>query len=505
MKNITKYTLLLHRYLGFALSLLFVIWFLSGFGMMYVKYPTMLQNERLQNLPVADLSHADLSLKEALAKAGITDTLRAVRLGMLLDRPVYRITTIQNKNLAIYADNGELLTPTDTTLAQKLAIAFLKNRYQPKNIETLTEIDQWMAGARSMGYQPPVHRLKMNDPEETYIYVSTQTGEVVQMVNAKQRFLAWLGPIPHWIYPTVLLRNRPLWNDIIIWTSSLGTLMCIAGIAMGFIRYKRKNKDSLAFSPYKKKWFRWHHYTGFIFGIFAFTWVFSGLLSMTPWDWAPFTRLNPDENRQWTGGVFNPGLFKQSPSKASAIFRNNLALKEIHYTQLQGKPYYQGYQDEQHTQLLLANNSSCNAFELFPSRPFIQAIRALNPTVNLSEAVVLSDYDDYYYSKNRDKRLPVLRVKMDTPEKAWYYVDLKTGQVVLKHEKKSRLERWLYHGLHSLDFSFILYKRPLWDIIVIILMLGGLAASSTGLVLTWKWLRRKAKNKKPVLRRKVVV
>ena len=505
MKNITKYILLLHRYLGFALSLLFVIWFLSGFAMMYVKYPTMRQNERLQNLPVVDLIRVDLSLKDALAKTNITDTLRAVRLGMLLDRPVYRVTTIQNKNLAIYADNGELLTPTDTILARKLAIAFLKNRYQPEKYETLTEIDQWMAGARSMGYQPPVHRFKMNNPEETYLYVSTQTGEVVQMVNAKQRFLAYLGPILHWIYPTVLLRNRPLWNDMIIWTSSLGTLMCVAGIAVGFIRYKRKNKDSLAFSPYKNKWFRWHHYTGFVFGIFTFTWIFSGLLSMTPRDWAPFTRLNPDENRQWTGGVFTPDLFTLPPSKASEIFKNNLALKEIHYTQLQGKPYYQGYQDEQHTQLLLADNSSKNAFEQFPSRPFIQTVKALNPAVNLLEARVLSDYDDYYYSKNRDKRLPVLRVKMDTPEKTWYYVDLKTGQVVLKHEKKSRLERWLYHGLHSLDFSFIFYKRPLWDIMVIILMLGSLAASSTGLVLTWKWLRRKVKNKKPVLKRKAVV
>ncbi|MBE9466509.1 PepSY domain-containing protein [Dyadobacter subterraneus] len=506
MKTITKYTLLFHRYLGFALSLLFVIWFLSGFAMMYVKYPTMKQNEKLQNLPVIDLSRTKFTLNEALQKANITDTLRAARLGMLLERPVYRITTIQNKNLAIYADNGELLAPTDTILAQKLAIAFVKNRCQPEKLETLTEIDQWMAGARSIGYQPPVHRFKMNDPEKTYVYVSTQTGEVVQMVNVKQRFLAWLGPIPHWIYPTVLLRNRPLWNDIIVWTSSLGTLMCSAGIAMGFIRYKRKNKDSLAFSPYKKKWFRWHHYTGFVFGIFAFTWVFSGLLSMTPWDWAPFTRLNPEENKQWTGGIFSPKLFALSPVNASKIFKSNLALKEIHFTQIQGKPYFIGYQDEMHTELLSADNSENKPFALFPSKPFVKNIMDLNPGASLEEAVVLTDYDDYYYTKNKDKRLPVLRVKMNTPEKTWYYVDLKTGQVVLKHEKKSRLERWLYNGLHSLDFSFLLYKRPLWDIVVIILMLGGLAASSTGLVLTWKWLRRKTKKKAKVgLKTKMII
>jgi len=501
MKTVTKYTLLFHRYLGFALSLLFVIWFLSGFAMMYVKYPTMRQNEKLQNLPVVDLSQTKFTLQQALQKANITDTVRAARIGMLLERPVYRITTIQNKNLTIYADNGELLAPTDTLLARKLAIAFVKNRCQPEKLETLTEIDQWMAGARSMGYQPPVHRLTMNNLEKTYIYVSVQTGEVVQMVNAKQRFLAWLGPIPHWIYPAVLLRNRPLWNDIIVWTSSLGTLMCLAGIAMGFIRYKRNNEDSLAFSPYKKKWFRWHHYTGFVFGIFAFTWVFSGLLSMTPWDWAPSTRLNPDENKQWTGGIFNPKLFTLNPSAASLLFKNNLALKEIHFTQIAGKPYFLAYQDDLHTSLLSAESSGNKPFNLFQSKQFIQNIKDLNPGRGMEEALILTAYDDYYYTKNKDKRLPVLRVKMDTPEKTWYYVDLKTGQVVLKHEKKSRLERWLYNGLHSLDFSFLRYKRPLWDVVVIILMLGGLAASSTGLVLTGRWLRRKqnkVSGKKPV-------
>lgn len=495
MKLFTKFFLIIHRYLGFGLSLLFVIWFLSGFAMMYVKYPTMRQHERLQHLPEINFQHAMLSVSEAIEKTGLTDTMRLVRIGMMLDRPVYRFTTIQGKYLAIFADNGELFSGTDTTLAKKLAIGFVNNGSEPKQLETLTEIDQWMAGMRSQGYNIPVHRLKMNDDAGTYIYVSTQTGEVVQMVTARQRFLAWLGPIPHWIYPTVLLRNRPLWNDIIIWTSSLGALMCIAGMVMGFVRYKRKDKESLAFSPYKKKWFRWHHYTGFVFGIFAFTWVFSGLLSMTPLDWAPFTRLNPDENGKWTGGILKPELFTLSAEKASGLFRSQLSVKEIQLVQLNGKPYFQAYQDELHTRLIEADSSGKLPFKQFEGERFIDKIKEMNPGENIIETAVLNEYDDYYYSKNKEKRLPVLRVKMSTAEETWYYVDLKTGQVVLKQEKLSRLERWLYHGLHSLDFGFIFYKRPLWDIVVIVLMLGGLTASSTGLILTCKWIRRKGKKK----------
>ena len=55
-----------------------------------------------------------------------------------------------------------------------------------------------------------------------------------------------------------------------------------------------------------------------------------------------------------------------------------------------------------------------------------------------------------------------------------------------------RLRRWLYQGLHSLDFPVLYYKRPLWDIVVIVLSIGGLALSATTLVPAWRRLRRHA-------------
>ncbi|CAG5074997.1 hypothetical protein DYBT9623_05536 [Dyadobacter sp. CECT 9623] len=271
--------------------------------------------------------------------------------------------------------------------------------------------------------------------------------------------------------------------------------MCIAGMVMGFVRYKRKNQSLIEFSPYKKRWFRWHHYTGFIFGIFAFTWVFSGLLSMTPWDWAPFTRLDMEETDKWTGGIMKPDLFSLSPDDAVKCLNGEIAVKEIHFIQLNGKPYFLAYQDEEQTRVIPAGLDPATAFEKFSSRQFEDMVQNLNPGVNVAESVILNVYDDYYYSKHHEKHLPVLRMKMSTPQQTWYYVDLKTGQVVLKHEKLSRLERWLYHGLHSLDFKWLVYKRPMWDLIVGLLMIGGMSVSCTGLVLTWKWVTRKSKKK----------
>jgi hypothetical protein len=54
----------------------------------------------------------------------------------------------------------------------------------------------------------------------------------------------------------------------------------------------------------------------------------------------------------------------------------------------------------------------------------------------------------------------------------------------------SRIERWLYNGLHSLDFPFWYDMRPAWDIVMIVLLLGGLISSSVGLVLGFSRVAR---------------
>jgi len=53
------------------------------------------------------------------------------------------------------------------------------------------------------------------------------------------------------------------------------------------------------------------------------------------------------------------------------------------------------------------------------------------------------------------------------------------------------VSRWLYNGLHSLNFPSLYNYRPLWDIVVITCMAGGTALSLTSVVLAWQVLGRK--------------
>lgn len=72
-------------------------------------------------------------------------------------------------------------------------------------------------------------------------------------------------------------------------------------------------------------------------------------------------------------------------------------------------------------------------------------------------------------------------------------IDPYRGAIARKEERLTRLNRWLYHGLHSLDFPFLYYRRPLWDIVVIGLSLGGVALSVTTLLPAWRRVRRHAR------------
>jgi hypothetical protein len=110
----------------------------------------------------------------------------------------------------------------------------------------------------------------------------------------------------------------------------------------------------------------------------------------------------------------------------------------------------------------------------------VARLDAALPGERVVERTLLTEYDNYYYSRGRQTPLPVLRVKYADPAETWIYVDPEMSGVLGSVPKLARVERWLYNGLHSLDFSFWYSRRPLWDIGMIVLLAGGLSTSAIG-------------------------
>ena len=507
MKWLKKCVILAHRYLGIALSLLIVMWFASGIVMMYAGgMPRLTTERRLDRLPALDLSRVRLTPSGAAERAGTDRTTGRVVLLSVMDRPAYRFAGGRTAT-TVFADSGELME--DVSLAQATTIA---SRFMnvPEDkihyVRTLTKEDQWTLG---QGRQLPLYKFSADDDSGTELYVAPRTGDVTVLTTRQSRMLAWMGTIPHWLYFAALRANQPLWYRIVVWTSELACALAVLGLILGVTQYRRSRplRRSLPYSG----WMRWHYVTGVVFGVFTLTWAFSGLLSMEPFAWTRATGLNVRRDA-FTGGPVDLSRFPAMEPAAWARVLDGRSIKEVEFARIQDEHYYVVRQspDEQRTQaprerlhqpynvtgstepdrVVVAAKTLEIRREPFSVDSLMTRLRAALPDVPIVESQLLSDYDSYYYSRGRLTPLPVLRVKFADAAQTWVYVDPEMSQVLAQIHRLNRVERWLYNGLHSLDFSFWYDRRPLWDIGMITLCLGGLASSGIGLFLGIKRVGR---------------
>jgi hypothetical protein len=498
-----------HRWMGIALCVLFVAWFLSGIVMMYARMPGLADEERLARAPALDLSAVTLSPAEAAERYGIP--VDRVRVGMFGTRPVYRFGG--REQTVVFADNGDYFAGVDQARAADVARRYAPGHQgQIRHAEYLTGPDQWTLGSRNA---LPMHRFALDDAEDTHLYVSEVTGDVELRTTRRERFWGYLGPVMHWVYFTPFRRNTYAWGQFIIWSSLIGCAMCVTGIVWGLWRFSPRMQFRLkrvpSTSPYTG-WMKWHHIAGLTFGVLALTWAYSGLLSMGPFNWFRSPPASRTEREASTGGPLKLALLTvESMRAAVAAIEPSFAPRELETLQFRGEPYWVAYRPPSareatrwmHIGLLpraplprlehryvSAVEPGRGTITTFGTEAMPEIAAAAMPGVPVRDAVWLQDYDGYYYDARGTRPLPVLRIRYADANATWLYLDPTRGGIVQRSGKVSRLRRWLYQGLHSLDFPFLYFSRPLWDFVVIVLSIGGTALSVTTMVPAWRRLRR---------------
>ena len=105
---IKRSLIFVHRWLGVALCLVFLLWFPSGIGMMYWDFPERQPpTDRLERSPALDPSKVQLSPREACAALGADAAAGQIRLNTFDGRPVYRFRVGRGGAAIVYADTGE--------------------------------------------------------------------------------------------------------------------------------------------------------------------------------------------------------------------------------------------------------------------------------------------------------------------------------------------------------------------------------------------------------------
>jgi hypothetical protein len=388
----------------------------------------------------------------------------------------------------------------------------------------------------------------MNDPAGTEYYVSEKSNDIVQKTDRRGRILAISGYVLHNLF---FFRQRTWWTpllDFIAWTAML---MVATGIVVGIWRValqpRFRHKAVQSYTPYSG-WMKWHHYAGLIFGLFSISWILSGMIPITTFPilgWSqvakrvesngdgfimgtptvsPRSTMTKDMARAITGGPLNLQLLQlEGMRKAIAQIQKTFAPKELELIQFRGEPYFLAYRPPTTKEEAghWTTNNAINAVNLpqdnahlfvsirhpengvltsFSKEVMEQASREAIPNVPVIDSEWLTDYDNYYHQTTpsfelgRHKPayvLPVLRVRYSDQNQTWLYFTPSLGQMV-KFDQRDRANRWVYYGLHVMDWPGLFNRRPLWDIVTIALLAGLAAISITTLLPAFRRLKRHA-------------
>jgi hypothetical protein len=540
-----------HRWLGIAITVMFLVWTLSGVVLMYYGHPQITTGERLLRLEPIDFSTATVTPAEAAAKAGGMPNRGPyrVRLSMYDGRPVYRMTRVSIGNwTAVYADTGEVLP----RMSREQALKWMK-QFAPEYASSMTydayleSPDEYTRIPTLAGYVP-LHRIAMNDPAGTEYYVSEKSNDIVQKTDRRGRILAISGYVLHNLF---FFRQRTWWTpllDFIAWTAML---MVLTGIVVGIWRVALKprfrHKGVLSYTPYSG-WMKWHHYAGLIFGLLSISWILSGMIPISTFPipgWtevskrvesngegfimgnptvSPRSTMTKEMARAITGGPLNlQPLQLEGVRNAIGKIREKFAPKEVELIQFRGEPYFLAYQPptNQEEAERWTTNNAINAVNLPQDNPHVfvsirhpengvmtsfsrevmeQASREAMPNVPVIDREWLTDYDNYYHQTTTSFELgrhkpayvlPVLRVRYDDENQTSLYFTPSLGQMV-KFDRLDRANRWVYYGLHVMDWPGLFNRRPLWDIVTIVLLAGLAAISITTLLPAFRRLKRHA-------------
>jgi hypothetical protein len=180
-------------------------------------------------------------------------------------------------------------------------------------------------------------------------------------------------------------------------------------------------------------------------------------------------------------------LAAKSPAQAISEL-GALHVRQLAVSSFAGEPFYLASLAGGATTIVSLVGGPQPAFE--PER-VIDVLGRVRSPGRVVDARILEIYDRYYLDRRHQLPLPAIVAVMDDIDRTRVYIDPRTARVVGSYNHREWAARWLYNGLHSLNFPWLYKHRPLWDILVIVFMLGGATLAMTSIILAWKLAGRK--------------
>ncbi len=211
----------IHKWVGLIIAIQFVLWMTSGVLMSLLDAKKVAGREfRIKPAAASQWPGTALSVDAVLA--GSRAQVMNISSGWLLDQPVYRLVN----DKATWIVDAVKGTPValDAALATRIAQA----SYSGSGTPTGARLLKYTLETRK--HKEPVWGINFNDTDETTVYVSANTGNVLEHRNSTWRLFDFF-----WMLHIMDYAERENFNNNLLVTSAIGGLfMALTGVWLLF-------------------------------------------------------------------------------------------------------------------------------------------------------------------------------------------------------------------------------------------------------------------------------
>jgi|GEM_PF-1162609 len=436
-KNIYRW----HRWLSLVAAVPILMWSVSGLLHQAGAWAKpVIKNERLVEAPL-DTAVMRISLSAALQQNNIPaiSNCRVVQ----YEGQYYYQVRITDSLPAIYLStaNGQPLQDGDKKYAVALAHHMLGDSTLPVHkVERLTRFSgMYRASSRLL----PVYAVHLHDADDTHVYVDTYGGRLAMATNRRAHQVhQWFGHLHAWKF-------LDQWKDAKEWALAIFAMIAFAAAATGIYLYGILP----AISPQKREqvWNRRRNqhrvigiFTSCTLLLFAFSGAYRALVKNKPGLAADMHATN-----------------RFASNQLDFDWKHIAGLLDEHQRLLNFSLVAQG--DEPAVQLLLEEGTGRRSLALYTpaSRQITQhakeyaAALAMQwkqvPAAKIASVELITAFDNEYRSNN--KRLPVYKVSLHTPEKDRLYIETTTGYLAAAENDQTARNNFVFSQLHMFRFT----------------------------------------------------
>lgn len=506
-----------HRTIGIITIVPVIFWTLSGLMHPFMAHffkPEIAHDKiEITTIPQNQLS---LSVQEVLQKNNIQQ-FKNFRIVSFNNKNYYQVKNTIGDLLYFDTATGNELKNGDTIYAEWLSRYFLDDQKSSvKKSELITEFDNQY---KYVNRYLPVYKVTLDRPDTMEVYVETSSSKLATYNPTSRQFFIWFFDTFHnWSFIDSISNNSIRIITMILLLSIIG-FSAISGIVIyGFLWKQFKKSDSL--EP-KKGIRKYHRQIGIWISLFTLTFAFSGAYHATT-KWDPYTldqmvyeptfktseiplannQLNIDWNRfqnaslitfndsiyyrcqieeQTTGKFKKPKLDsnskwnKKETSKTEVVYVNATTNKISPNLDLQYAEFLAYYFTDG------APKAACCEM-MSPEIPEESEVSLEN--VKLLESKVITNFENRDYGFV-NKRLPVIKLAYDTPEKTTYFIETATSRLAAIVKNSDMVEGYSFAILHKYLFMDWAGKN-VRDLTMVLAALAILIVSVLGLILFLK-------------------